>query len=119
MLSQQGNLDVEGLVEALGVSAATVRRDLDSLAEQQLLTRTHGGAVPTAASYELPLRYKANRFVDAKQRIARTCAAIVQPGQVIGLNGGTTTTEVARDLYAAPTWPHARTGRRSPWSPTP
>jgi DeoR family transcriptional regulator of aga operon len=98
MLSQKGNLDVEGLVEALGVSAATVRRDLDSLAEQQLLTRTHGGAVPTAASYELPLRYKANRFVDAKQRIARTCAAIVQPGQVIGLNGGTTTTEVARAL---------------------
>src|SRR5688572_33350272 len=47
MLSQKGNLDVEGLVEALGVSAATVRRDLDSLAEQQLLTRTHGGAVPT------------------------------------------------------------------------
>ncbi len=98
LLSQQGNVDVEELVEALDVSAATVRRDLDSLADQQLLTRTHGGAVPAAASYDLPLRYKATRFVGAKAQIARTCAGLVQPGQVVGMNGGTTATEVARAL---------------------
>ena len=98
LLSQRGNLGVEELVGALQVSAATVRRDLDTLAEQQLLTRTHGGAVPAAASYDLPLRYKATRFADAKVQIARACAAMVQPGQVVGLNGGTTTTEVARAL---------------------
>lgn len=98
LLSERGKLDVEELVQALGVSAATVRRDLDRLADQQLLTRTHGGAVPTAASYDLPLRYKATRFVDAKLRIARAGAAMVRTGQVVGFNGGTTTTEVARAL---------------------
>jgi len=98
LLSQRGKLDVEELVAALDVSAATVRRDLDRLAGQQLLTRTHGGAVPTAASYDLPLRYKATRYADAKVRIAEAAAAMVAPGQVVGLNGGTTTTEVARAL---------------------
>ena len=98
LLSQRGKLDVEELVQALDVSAATVRRDLDRLADQQLLTRTHGGAVPTAASYDLPLRYKATRFADAKLRIAEAAAAMVRTGQVVGFNGGTTTTEVARAL---------------------
>lgn len=98
LLSQRGKLDVEELVQALDVSAATVRRDLDRLADQQLLTRTHGGAVPTAASYDLPLRYKATRFADAKLRIALAAAAMVRAGQVVGFNGGTTTTEVARAL---------------------
>ncbi len=98
LLSQRGKLDVEELVKALDVSAATVRRDLDRLADQQLLTRTHGGAVPTAASYDLPLRYKATRFADAKLRIAEAAAAMVRAGQVVGFNGGTTTTEVARAL---------------------
>jgi DeoR family transcriptional regulator of aga operon len=98
LLSQRGKLDVEELVQELGVSAATVRRDLDRLADQQLLTRTHGGAVPTAASYDLPLRYKATRYADAKLRIAQTAAAMVRAGEVVGFNGGTTTTEVARAL---------------------
>jgi DeoR/GlpR family transcriptional regulator of sugar metabolism len=98
LLSQRGKLDVEELVQELGVSAATVRRDLDRLADQQLLTRTHGGAVPTAASYDLPLRYKATRYAGAKLRIAQTAAAMVRAGQVVGFNGGTTTTEAARAL---------------------
>ena len=98
LLSQRGKVEVEELVDALEVSAATVRRDLDRLADQQLLTRTHGGAVPTGASYDLPLRYKATRFADAKLRIAEAGAAMVRPGQVVGFNGGTTTTEVARAL---------------------
>lgn len=98
LLSQQGKVDVDEVAHVLQVSPATVRRDLDRLADQQLLTRTHGGAVPTAASYDLPLRYKATRFAGAKLAIARTAAAMVQPGQTVGLNGGTTTTEVARAL---------------------
>ena len=98
VLSERGGLDVEELVQILDVSAATVRRDLDRLAQQQLLTRTHGGAVPIAASYELPLRYRATRYVDAKHRIAQAGAAMVAPGQVVGLNGGTTTTALSRAL---------------------
>lgn len=54
LLVERDGLEVEAAAEALGVSAATIRRDLDQLAEQQLLVRTRGGAVPHGVSYELP-----------------------------------------------------------------
>lgn len=54
LLVERGGLEVEPAAEVLGVSAATIRRDLDQLAEQQLLVRTRGGAVPHGVSYELP-----------------------------------------------------------------
>ena len=100
ILGQRGKVDVDDLAEELSVSAATIRRDLDHLAEQQLLTRTRGGAVAHAVSYDLPLRYKTARHADAKLRIAKAAAAVVDKGAVVGLNGGTTATEVARALAA-------------------
>lgn len=54
LLVERGELEVEPAAEILGVSAATIRRDLDQLAEQQLLVRTRGGAVMHGVSYELP-----------------------------------------------------------------
>ncbi len=108
LLTERGELDVDDAAVALAVSAATIRRDLDTLAEQQLLTRTHGGAVPNATAYDLPLRYKSVRQAEEKQLIGRAAAALVTPGAIIGSNGGTTTTEVARaiatraDLQQAP-----------------
>ena len=61
ILGQRGKVDVEDLAAELDVSAATIRRDLDHLAEQQLLTRTRGGAVANNVAYDLPLRYKIGR----------------------------------------------------------
>ena len=101
-LSVGGSVDVAGLCAALGVSAATVRRDLDLLEEQRLLTRTHGGAVAQMVSYELPLRYKSARRQAQKRRIGQEAATRVHDGAVIGLTGGTTTTEVARALVDRP-----------------
>ena len=98
LLAQDGKLDVDDLTVKLSASAATIRRDLDYLAEQQLLTRTHGGAVANSTSYDLPLRYKTARHAGEKQRIGQAAAALVPVGAVVGLNGGTTTTEVARSL---------------------
>lgn len=102
LVLEREEVRVEEIVEALGVSPATVRRDLDSLAQQQLITRTHGGARLHPSSSDLPLRYKAGRFADEKSRIARAAVKLIQPGQVIGLNGGTTTTEVGREIALAP-----------------
>lgn len=102
ILSERGHLEVDELVEELSVSPATVRRDFDHLATQQLLTRTHGGAVSAAASYDLPLRYKIARYADAKLAIAKAAATMVTPGSAIALNGGTTTNEVARALVIRP-----------------
>ena len=102
LLPGDGQLTVEDAAQALGVSQATIRRDLDQLAGQQLLTRTRGGAVAGHVSYDLPLRYKTTRHAPEKQRIGRAAAALVAPGAAVALNGGTTTSEVARALAVRP-----------------
>jgi DeoR family transcriptional regulator, aga operon transcriptional repressor len=102
ILGDQGHLDVLDAAERLGCSAATVRRDMDELARQNLLTRTRGGAVVSTVAYDLPLRYKAARRADEKQRIAKAAAALVPTGSTVGINGGTTTSEVARELAVRP-----------------
>ncbi|WP_181807984.1 DeoR/GlpR family DNA-binding transcription regulator [Streptomyces shenzhenensis] len=98
LLAERGRLEVEQAAAELAVSAATIRRDLDQLAEQQMLVRTRGGAVVHGVSYELPLRYKTARQASQKQRIGKAVADLVTPGEAVGLTGGTTTTEVARAL---------------------
>nr|WP_254553261.1 DeoR/GlpR family DNA-binding transcription regulator [Kitasatospora sp. MMS16-BH015] len=102
LLGDRGRIEVVEAARLLGVSAATVRRDLEELAGQRLLTRTHGGAVRAGVSYDLPLRYKATRRAAEKLRIAKAAAALVLPGSVVGLTGGTTTSEVARELATRP-----------------
>jgi len=97
-LSGNGSVNVADISDELGVSAATVRRDLDFLERQRLLARTHGGAVAQGVLYELPLRYKGGRHKEEKLRIAREAATRVAAGHAVGLTGGTTTTEVARAL---------------------
>lgn len=102
LLAERGQLDVDTAAAELEVSPATIRRDLDTLAGQQLLTRTHGGAVPNATAYDLPLRYKTAKHAPEKQRIGKAAAALVTPGAIVGSNGGTTTTEVVRALATRP-----------------
>lgn len=101
-LSGNGSVGVGDLAGELGVSPATVRRDLRLLEDQHLLTRTHGGAVAQGVLYELPLRYRSARHGEQKLRIAREAAARISEGTAVGLTGGTTTTEVARALVATP-----------------
>lgn len=100
LLGAQGEVSVDELVDRFGASAATTRRDLDSLAERRLLTRTHGGAVAQSVAYELPIRYKSHQRTAEKERIAAAAAALVEPGWVVGLSGGTTTTAIAAALAA-------------------
>lgn len=100
LLAGQGEVSVEDLVERFGASPATMRRDLDSLAERRLLTRTHGGAVALSLAYELPIRYRSHHGTGAKEQIAAAAAALVEPGQVVGLSGGTTTNAIATALAA-------------------
>jgi DeoR/GlpR family transcriptional regulator of sugar metabolism len=85
------------LSNELKVSEDTVRRDLRELAESGLLQRVHGGALltsPATASY-------ADRQKQApkeKESIAKSAAKLVRPGQVVILDGGTTTLQVAQHL---------------------
>jgi DeoR family transcriptional regulator, aga operon transcriptional repressor len=102
LLPGDGQLTVAAAADALGVSPATIRRDMDQLARQQLVTRTRGGVIAGNVSYDLPLRYKTARHAPEKQRIGRAAADLVAPGAAVALNGGTTTSEVARALAIRP-----------------
>jgi DeoR family transcriptional regulator of aga operon len=102
LLTDSGRVSVEDAADRLGVSQATIRRDFDQLGQQQMITRTRGGAVANGVSYDLPLRYKTAKHSAEKQRIGAAAAALVSPGQVVAINGGTTTTEVARGLAVRP-----------------
>ena len=102
LLAESGRVSVEDAADRLDVSQATIRRDFDQLAQQQMITRTRGGAVANGVSYDLPLRYKSAKHSAEKQRIGAAAAALVVHGTVVGLNGGTTMTEVARALAVRP-----------------
>jgi DeoR family transcriptional regulator, aga operon transcriptional repressor len=98
MVAVNGHVTVGEAARTLRVSSATIRRDLEQLAEQQMVVRTRGGAVANSVSYDLPLRYKTARHAVEKQRIGRAAAKLVAPGATVALNGGTTVSEVARAL---------------------
>lgn len=102
MVGQRTRIDVEETARELQVSPATIRRDLDDLAGKQLLTRTRGGAVTSNVVYDLPLRQKTASHGLEKQRIGMAAARLVHRGMIVGLNGGTTATEVSRALATRP-----------------
>jgi len=96
-LADRGSVGVSELAALLDVSTASVRRDLQLLEQQRLLSRTHGGAVASGL-LELPLRYRGGRHVEEKRRIANEAARRADGAASVGFTGGTTTTEVARVL---------------------
>jgi DeoR family transcriptional regulator of aga operon len=103
---EKGTVEVEEVATTLDVSLATIRRDFDSLAKKQLLSRTHGGAVATGGSLGLPLTYRVAKEDEVKQRIAEAAAQMVSRHDIIGINGGTTTTAVARAIVERPEFVH-------------
>ena len=97
-VGQHGRVDVAELAAGLAVSGATVRRDLQSLSRDQLLVRTHGGALSNAVGDEVPTRIKAALRLPEKRRIGCAAADLVADGAVVGMTGGTTALELARAL---------------------
>ncbi|EKP95163.1 DeoR/GlpR family DNA-binding transcription regulator [Thermaerobacter subterraneus] len=90
---------VAELSASLGVSAVTVRRYLAQLEEQGLLTRTRGGAIAIGDLLEEPaLTAKEGRQAEEKQRIAAAAVSMINDGDVIALNAGSTTAAIARLL---------------------
>ena len=97
-VGEHGTVDVGTLAETLGVSGATIRRDLQSLSRHQLLVRTHGGAMANESGDEVPTRVKAALRQAEKKSIGRAAAAFVEEGAVVGMTGGTTALELSRAL---------------------
>ncbi len=101
-LRERGKVTVEELVGDFGVSAPTVRADLTALEARALLRRTHGGAIaPTTSLHEPPYVERARAQSDEKRRIGRAAANLVQPGETVILDAGTTTHEVGLALAAS------------------
>jgi DeoR family transcriptional regulator of aga operon len=103
LVEQRNGATVAELSEYFGISAATVRRDLLQLNEQGLIERAHGGAVPKrpGRSYafpEPPVLTRASVQVAEKECIGRAAAEYVKDGEVIIVNGGTTTAEMVPHL---------------------
>lgn len=102
VLTQQGAVQVAKLVAQLGVSAVTIRSDLSALESQGLATRSHGGAVLTRTPpTEHTIQQKDALNHEQKERIGAYAASLVQPGDNIIIDSGTTTISLARHLRDA------------------
>src|SRR2546421_5050187 len=96
-LSAQDRTPVGELSQVLGVSEVTVRKDLDQLEAQGLLTRVRGGAVVSGRGrLERYFATREQEHLDKKRRIAQAASALVQSGQQIFLDASTTALQVAR-----------------------
>ncbi len=98
-IRQEAATTVAELAAQFQVSEMTVRRDLGSLQKAGLLQRVHGGAVGSRGrSYEPPYVVRSAQALPEKQRIARAAAALIEPGDSVALDIGSTTFELARNL---------------------
>lgn len=102
LLADGDAVTVGELTGRLGVSEATVRRDLEALQESGLVQRTHGGAVGVGGGHrELPFPQRSRVQVAEKRAIARAAAAQVRPGDTIFVGGGSTTLQLTEHLADA------------------
>jgi DeoR/GlpR family transcriptional regulator of sugar metabolism len=103
-VQQDGAVRVADLVDTLGVSDMTIRRDLRLLHDRGLVEKMHGGAAALAGSarFEPGFGAKSTMMRAEKEAIADVAATMVEPGTAIGLSAGTTTYALARRLLGVP-----------------
>ncbi|MCJ7534954.1 MAG: DeoR/GlpR family DNA-binding transcription regulator [Anaerolineales bacterium] len=94
-----GRVSVVELSDQLGVSGATIRSDLQALADNNLIIRTHGGAVPNKVGFhELSLGLRRQRQIQEKMWIGKEAAAMIFDGDAIFLDSSSTTLAIAQYL---------------------
>jgi len=102
LIGERGFVGVANIAREIGISDMTIRRDLEALEREGLIQRSHGGAVLAAPTNVIPAEpsYAARRNLNrtAKQAIAAAAAALVTPGQAIGLDVGSTVACLAAEL---------------------
>ena len=99
VLADRGQIVAKEVSEELELSEDTIRRDLRELAAEGKLQRVHGGALPASpAVADFAIRQQI--APDGKVAVGRAAAKLVKPGQVVILDGGTTTQQLAKHLPA-------------------
>ena len=104
-VEEHGSVQVKELSEYLGVSEATVRRDLDELDSTELLQRTHGGAIQNTnktSTFEMQYSERIELMQDEKKRIAKKAASFIREGDTILLDTGTTCYYLSNELSEIP-----------------
>jgi DeoR/GlpR family transcriptional regulator of sugar metabolism len=99
LLRRDQRVVAKEVASELGLSEDTIRRDLRELAAEGVLQRVHGGALPLAPAMA-DLKGRAALSPEGKVAIGRAAANMVRPGQVVILDGGTTTSQMARHFPA-------------------
>ena len=97
-LSIHGYVGAKDLAQTLEVDTSTIRRDLDALARDGQLQRTHGGARQALSNYDVPYSLKQGQRLPAKNAISAAAAAYVSDGDSLLLDSGSTTRQVAQKL---------------------
>ena len=101
-VGERSAVAAEDLAREFGVSVETIRRDLRDLQRRGLLDRVYGGATrPAGRSSEGSFAARSTRNIAAKRAIAALAASLVEPGETIVIDVGTTALEVARALPAS------------------
>ena len=99
LLAEQSKLLVPNLCDIFDVSPATIRSDLRDLESEGRLKRTHGGAIPIGkAGFEPDSHSKEVEKIDEKIKIAVYSAGLIEDGDIVALDTGTTTLELAKRL---------------------
>jgi DeoR family fructose operon transcriptional repressor len=100
MLNSESSIKVMDIAVLLNVSESTIRRDLQELEEKKLLMRTHGGAVGinNRTSFEPSFVDKQDERTDQKHSIAEVASEMIENGDTIILDSGTTTLEIAKRI---------------------
>ncbi len=98
LLEERGRVRNSELAELLGVTEPTIRKDIADLARQQLLHRTHGGAIEVRFTLEPDLSARMSRNTDAKTRIAAKCLSLISPGDAVFLDAGSSVHGIAQLL---------------------
>ncbi len=99
LITRQGYATLDELVREIGVSESTIRRDLESLDLSGSIKRTHGGAIYPGEVRSMPAFEERTATAAAEKRaIGLAAAALLDDGDTVLLDGGTTTMEVARAL---------------------
>jgi len=99
LIQQKGRVTVDELIKSFKVSGATIRRDLEFLERQGLITRAHGGAISKSrVSLEPNYFEEKQKFLEEKRRIAKEASKLVEEGEVIFLESSTTILELAKNI---------------------
>ncbi|RVD71092.1 DeoR/GlpR transcriptional regulator, partial [Mesorhizobium sp. M4A.F.Ca.ET.029.04.2.1] len=98
-LMEAGTASVEDLAARFGVSKMTVHRDLDELEENGFLRKVRGGAsIQPSGLFESDFRYRQKQAVGEKQRLAAAAVAMIEPGQTVIIDDGSTAGGIAGHL---------------------